>query len=424
MCERHFNVEYLLQPVELALFFQHYWGQQPLVLLRHDPQYYAGLFAMRDVDVVLRCGHLRYPDIQLTRQDQAALPQEMYVGMPTPSPQDYGVPDVNRLYRAYAQGGILFVRALQQHWATVAALCRSLEQCCTHPVNADLYLVHKDSQGFRPHYHPYDDFVLQLEGSELWRTYDFTPQPSVHPSNQPLLQEELPPPAQEVYLQPGDLLYIPRGCVHHALAPERASLHLVLSMHAFTWADLLTSALASLSDEDAAFHEPLPVGFLNDRAWSDALRAPLAALLARFARGSTVEAAVEHLARRFIGGMAPLPDGQALHLDDLGQVDLEAVVTRRQGMVCWIARTGDTVSIHFPGNAVQGPALIEPALRFIAEAGVFPVRALPDALTEQSKVVLVRRLMREGLLTMVPPAPSLIPSPPKGAREYKNVCIF
>jgi hypothetical protein len=49
---------------------------------------------------------------------------------------------------------------------------------------------------------------------------------------------------------------------------------------------------------------------------------------------------------------------------------------------------------------VQGPAVIEPALRFMTEADAFPVRALPDALTEQSKVVLVRRLMREGLLTI------------------------
>ena len=400
MRERHFGMERLLRPVEPARFFQNYWGQQSLILLRNNPRYYAGLFTMRDVDVVLRCGHLRYPDIQLTRQDKAALPREMYAGMGTTSPQDSGGPDVNQLYSAYAQGGILFVRALQQHWATIAALCRSLEQCFTHPVSADLYLVHKDSQGFRPHYHTYDDFVLQLEGGELWRTYDFTPQPSVHPSNQPLPQEELPPPAHEVYLQSGDLLYIPRGCVHHALAPERSSLHLVLSIHAFTWADLLTSALASLSGQDAAFHEPLPVGFLNGCARSDALRAPLAALLEHFARGSTVEAAVEHLARRFIGGMAPLPDGQALRLDDLNQVDLDTVVARRQGMVCWIARTGDTVSIHFPGNAVQGPAVIEPALRFIVEAGAFPVRALPDVLTEQSKVVLVRRLLREGLLTI------------------------
>ena len=29
MCERHFDVEHLLRPVEAARFFQQYWGQQP-----------------------------------------------------------------------------------------------------------------------------------------------------------------------------------------------------------------------------------------------------------------------------------------------------------------------------------------------------------------------------------------------------------
>jgi hypothetical protein len=73
-------------------------------------------------------------------------------------------------------------------------------------------------------------------------------------------------------------------------------------------------------------------------------------------------------------------------------------------MVCWIARAGDTVSIQFPGNEVRGPASIESALRFMVAAEGFQVRALPDSLMDQSKLVLVRRLVHEGLLTIHPSA--------------------
>jgi hypothetical protein len=351
------------------MFFEQYWGQQPLILLRGKPDYYAHLFAMRDVDSVLRFAHLKYPDLQLTHKDQHASPLAISEGMQAASLPDDGVPDVTHLYGAYAQGGMMFVHALQEHWEPIAALCRNLEQAFHHPVNADLYLVHRDSPGFRPHYHTYDDFVLQLEEVERWHTYDYTPQRALHPSNQPLPEDNLPPPAHEVDLQPGDLLYIPRGCVHYAMAPECSSLHLVLSIHAFTWADLFCSALASVSSRDALFHEPLPVGFLTPSASREVMQEQWVALLERFARGSTVEAAVEHLARRFISGMQPLPDGHFLHLDDLGQLDLDTTVAKRPGMVCWIARAGDTVSIQFPGNEVQGPASIESALRFIAAAG-------------------------------------------------------
>ena len=182
-------------------------------------------------------------------------------------------------------------------------------------------------------------------------------------------------------------------------APERSSLHLVLSIHAFTWADLLTSALASLSGEDAAFHEPLPVGFLNGCAWSSALRTPLAALLKQHPRGSTVEAAVEHLARRFIGGMAPLPDGQALRLDNLNRCESghrhhhtpgDGLLDRQDGQhrqhpLSWQRLTG--ARRNRARHAFFGRG------RRLSRA-----RALPDVLTEQSKVVLVRRLLHEAVL--------------------------
>jgi hypothetical protein len=69
-------------------------------------------------------------------------------------------------------------------------------------------------------------------------------------------------------------------------------------------------------------------------------------------------------------------------------------------MRCRIIQAEDSVSIQFPGNTVKAPGYTEPALRFIANAKEFSVRAIPDILTEGSKMLLVRRLIREGLLTV------------------------
>lgn len=59
------------------------------------------------------------------------------------------------------------------------------------------------------------------------------------------------------------------------------------------------------------------------------------------------------------------------------------------------------VSIQFPGHEVTGPTWLEPALRFIAQTEPCAVHALPDSLSANSKLVLVRRLIREGLLKVV-----------------------
>ena len=184
MRERHFGMERLLRPVEPARFFQNYWGQQSLILLRNNPRYYAGLFTMRDVDVVLRCGHLRYPDIQLTRQDKAALPREMYVGMGTTSPQDSGVPDVNQLYSAYAQGGYFSCAP-----TALGDYCRLV------PKSRAMFHASRERRslpgaqglpGLSTAFHPYDDFVLQLEGGELWRPLSYLHSrpfiPAINPS--------------------------------------------------------------------------------------------------------------------------------------------------------------------------------------------------------------------------------------------------
>ena len=211
MIERHFDLARLLQPCAPAIFFRQYWGQRPLLLLRRQIEYYAALFSMRNADAVLRLASLRYPDLQLLNKERQAVPLERFGRMQTASRHDSGVPEVSHLYGAYAQGGIIFVHALQKYWQTIAALCRNLEQSFTHPVNADLYLAHKDSPGFRPHFHTHDEFILQIAGRELWRLYDVMPLMSGNHRPQPLLQEELPPPEHENDLQPGDLLYIPRG---------------------------------------------------------------------------------------------------------------------------------------------------------------------------------------------------------------------
>jgi hypothetical protein len=98
--------------------------------------------------------------------------------------------------------------------------------------------------------------------------------------------------------------------------------------------------------------------------------------------------------------MPPLPDGHFTQIDKLSNIDLDTIVVKRKGMRCRIIQAEGSVSIQFPGNTVMAPGYIEPVLRYIVEAGEFSVRSIPDILTEDSKMLLVRRLIREGLLTV------------------------
>jgi hypothetical protein len=47
---------------------------------------------------------------------------------------------------------------------------------------------------------------------------------------------------------------------------------------------------------------------------------------------------------------------------------------------------------------VRAPSWVEPALRYVAEQEVIRVGALPELWDDESRIVLARRLVKDGLL--------------------------
>lgn len=103
-------------------------------------------------------------------------------------------------------------------------------------------------QGFAPHFDDVDVFVLQLEGRKRWQVYKPLPG-SILPraSSRDFSPHEIGSPILEVVLEPGDLLYLPRGTIHQAQSlPDHHSLHLTVSANQRnTWIDFLMPAVES-----------------------------------------------------------------------------------------------------------------------------------------------------------------------------------
>lgn len=107
--------------------------------------------------------------------------------------------------------------------------------------------------GAVPHFDKNENFTIQLTGSKRWHigeapmvpatphsyTLDST---AITPGLAPLLAQAQRPPERMVDLEPGALLYVPRGTVHHTAAGE-ASWSLNLSYCPSTWLDLLLAGL-------------------------------------------------------------------------------------------------------------------------------------------------------------------------------------
>ncbi|KAK9831901.1 hypothetical protein WJX81_006898 [Elliptochloris bilobata] len=164
-----------------------------------------------------------------------------------------GTADADLVWRRFSEAGCSLRLLHPQRWRD--ELWRTLAPLeaffgCAAGCNA--YLTPGGSQGFAPHYDDIDAFVLQLEGSKRWRVYSPRSAEEVLPrsSSEDFSQQDIGEPVLDEVLEPGNLLYMPRGTIHQAEALlGEHSLHMTISVCQHTsWADFLAVALPRAVD--------------------------------------------------------------------------------------------------------------------------------------------------------------------------------
>jgi hypothetical protein len=402
MQPERFDLAKVLWPIEPETFFRENWEKHPLAVPRHDPTYYHGLFTRRDVDSVIaftqpkflepdHFGPGDHPRVNFVRGWLAAV-----------EPATGYYPGLADLHRAFADGKTLIIDSMQDRWPAVAAMCRNLEAFFGCPVQTNLYLTPPGAQGFAAHFDTHEVFVLQIDGDKHWRFYDVARELPLPNDKTLVRKDQLGPPTKEVFLQPGDMVYMPRGHVHEAFTSDRASLHLTVGVKVFRWVDLLRQALIAAGASDVRFRQTLPFGLLCTGACTPSVKEKFHELLQLFANSANLQGAVGALAEAFVGRLAALPQDY-FAIDDPQRIGLDTLLERAPGVICSVVEQGDSVTLHAPGGGIDGPVKIASALRYIARAQRFTPRALPDDLTPNAKLVLVRRLLREKMLTIVNP---------------------
>lgn len=295
----------------------------------------------------------------------------------------------------------MVLQSLHRSWAPLARFCRDLELSLTHPVQANAYLTPAGATALAPHHDTHDVFVLQVHGHKHWQVRE-PAMPAPLPRHRSRRQEAA---AQallfEADLSPGDCLYLPRGFVHAAAATEGVSLHITIGVHPVTAHDVLRAALNRAGDHPA-FRAPLPAGFANDEgrtSLQEAVRACLAEAAEWLGRAD-VEGLAEDVRRRFWSERLPLLEGQLLQLADLDRLDDATLVRRRPLSICRPSGPDEQGALRLilGDRALVLAMRLGPALDRLLDGATRAVGDLNDLLDAPSRLVLVRRLVREGVL--------------------------
>ena len=379
----------LLHPITSDTFFREYWEEKPLLVRRTDPNYYGSLATLQQVDALIT---VLPPDgVTLINSDVPVNLREFIR-------PDYSF-DVVRACQLFAGGATILVRDAHKRLTSLAVLCRRLEREFAAPLKTNLYLTPARGAGFGAHFDTHDVLLLQLSGSKEWTIFDA---PVRLPLSGQRFDANLHPVGEATMsfvLNAGDFLYIPRGFVHSGRSGDATSLHATLGILSYRWADVLMEVMAQVCLYDPDFRRSLPLDLCRRDFDISAARRIVMDLMVRAVEQADPDRVLDRFADEFAVGRPTLIGGQ---LDKLLLTKENLLPTDRVGIrptaLYRTKITGDAMTVRSQGRELSLPVEAAEAAMFALETENYCARDLPGDLAEDDKLLLVVRLIEEGLV--------------------------
>jgi ribosomal protein L16 Arg81 hydroxylase len=378
-----------LEPVDGERFLEEHWERSPLLVARDEEGRFDDLLSQAEAERLLSSTGLRYPAFRLVKAGERISVGGYTRDVPWRPAAFTGTVDVERAAAEFERGATLVIQALHVHHRPLAEFCRLLEAELGHPVQANAYYTPRSAQGLPVHHDTHDVLCLQVAGEKRWLVYDPVLELPLKDQRYSAELGEPGPTVLDVTLRPGDTLYLPRGWLHEALTSETDSLHLTIGINVYTRLDAVRAALEECAREEVEYR----------RSADDGDGFPTSDLLDRLAERLGDDAVERRRRTRFVDSRRPIRDDQFDQQRALESLDLETPLERRETVVFDLSLGEESVELAFEGRRLVFPAHAAPELEAVAGAeGGFTAGELPGDLDEPGRLVLVRRLVREGFL--------------------------
>jgi len=255
------SIANLLQPYNLKEFLDNNWTTKAVLIPSEGKKNFAHLFSWEKLNYILNFHQLRYPDIRLAIGGKVL---------------DESANE--NLIKSCQSGATLIINEVHKLIPEIAHFAAAIKSDLGYANQVNAYCSWPEKQGFSSHYDTHEVFILQVDGIKQWYVFEDT-------IKYPLKDQKsssFPPPETEAYLScilhPGDVLYIPRGHWHYAVACEEPSLHLTLGIHCKTGIDFLEWLVSELR-EQSDWRKSLPL-----RTNADSINANVNSLIAELHR--------------------------------------------------------------------------------------------------------------------------------------------
>lgn len=266
------TLDEILSPITPAEFFAEYHDRKPLYVPAgadgspvRRPLDWAGFNALLDQMSIWDDTHLRlYKDVTL-------VPAADYCNL-TPRRDGQFVlrPSPAKVQVCLADGASLVANGVQYLTPRTSRIADLLSRRFAAMIEANLYCSFHGVRALGTHYDDHHVWAFHLEGEKVWRVYENrSDTPHVFPPDSPearrWVEATRGPVMHEIRMKPGDLLYLPRGWYHDALADGGASLHITWSVTPLDGRAVF-NVLAQTFNQDASLRSYLPPAHLDGGA--------------------------------------------------------------------------------------------------------------------------------------------------------------
>ncbi|BBK33598.1 cupin superfamily protein [Stella humosa] len=355
------RLEGLLAPAGAERFFADTFGRH-IAHLPGQPERAADVMGLAELNRLLNQTTVwTQRTLQLVLDGKGILADEYCRPTPDTAGTDALRPVPSLVTGWIRRGATLVLNNISEMNDGLAEIAGALRAATGAAVQANLYFSRRGRQAFNPHFDTHEVFALHCHGEKRWRIFENradAPTQRTVAAAQATGRKDAPGAVrEEVVLRPGDLLYLPRGQFHDALASSEATIHVTFAVSLPTGADLLRF----LADEgvlDGALRQDLAPGRTRKRMTEAA--DPVAARLAEMARDPGFLSAFA----RHLGAQSPPFD----------RYDLESALAaplrwrpRPDGGTRLVVEAGALVAVGTFGR-VALPAGLAPVVQWAATA--------------------------------------------------------
>lgn len=384
--------EGLIDPITVDEFVDEYWEKQLLYLGRKGEQNFDHIISVDEIEDFLSRTDIRHPSLRLVKDGEELALRDYTRELRLGSHVSHDLIDNEKMFQCFRQGATIVLQFLQHNVPRFGRFTNSLEAAFNCIVHGSCFITPPGSQGFTSHYDTYSFFVLQVEGTKLWKIYPRTALPPIREdrlTDEPWKDVE---PVREIMMKKGDFLYLPRGVFHAAASNDVTSIHMTLGFFVPTWIDIIKSALVQCYSSELLRRAPLrPDGKLR----STEIEEVKGFLLEKL----NLESGLAALADEYFSNHV---DGRRGRLRDLSQaheIDFKTIVGLQHNLPFRFRQNADRTKLAFADKELSLPASAKRTLEYVLANGPCRIDEIVDLVEPNSRLSFIKLLVIEGFLT-------------------------